>query len=302
MTGRGTLALRAILRSINLRAGDGLAERVLRSGDWMEDNWMVDLFLVARNPELESTLPYLVHLPLDGGILLKVRDTWPRSSRIYCHPYEAPWDSSLEIVEETPVILCRRRGAAIDLVLDRPKLARSQFIFTQARGRSAIFWQTQKAAQAANPGARVPKARALSGLTVLVDTRERYGYRFSARQVTTERATLAAGDYAVAAGDMIVATVERKTLENLTTSLSDGTMAFQLQRLAEAPLAAVVVEGDYPDVFRSQPSRGAWLADMLARLAVRYPDVPIVFAGSRKFAEEWTYRFLTSALEDYAEE
>jgi hypothetical protein len=26
---------------------------------------------------------------------------------------------------------------------------------------------------------------------------------------------------------------------------------------------------------------------MLGRLAVRYPEVPIIFAGSRKFAEEW---------------
>jgi hypothetical protein len=50
--------------------------------------------------------------------------------------------------------------------------------------------------------------------------------------------------------------------------------------------AAIVVEGGYPDLFRTQPGRGSWLADMLARLAVRYPEVPIVFAGSRKFAEE----------------
>jgi hypothetical protein len=57
--------------------------------------------------------------------------------------------------------------------------------------------------------------------------------------------------------------------------------------LAEVGGSAVVVEGDYPDPFRMQPGRGAWLADMLGRLAVRYSDVPVVFAGSRKFAEEW---------------
>ena len=110
---------------------------------------------------------------------------------------------------------------------------------------------------------------------------------------------LAAGDYAAVADDGVVAVVERKTLENLATSLSDGGLAFQMQRLAEVPRAAIVVEGDYPDLFRTQPGRGSWLADMLGRLAIRYPEVPIVFAGSRKFAEEWAYRFLGAAVGDH---
>jgi ERCC4-type nuclease len=96
----------------------------------------------------------------------------------------------------------------------------------------------------------------------------------------------------------VVAVVERKSLANLATSLSDGSLAFQMQRLAECGGAAVVVEGDYPDLFRTQPGRGSWLADMLGRLAVRYPEVPIIFAGSRKFAEEWAYRFLGAAVGD----
>jgi ERCC4-type nuclease len=96
----------------------------------------------------------------------------------------------------------------------------------------------------------------------------------------------------------VVAVVERKTLENLATSLSEGGLSFQLQRLAETARAAIVVEGDYPDLFRTQPGRGSWLADMLGQLAVRYPEVPIVFAGSRRFAEEWAYRFLAAAVAD----
>jgi hypothetical protein len=46
------------------------------------------------------------------------------------------------------------------------------------------------------------------------------------------------------------------------------------------------------------PCPSAWLGDMLARLQVRYPEVQVVFADSRKFAEEWTYRFLAAALAD----
>jgi len=102
-------------------------------------------------------------------------------------------------------------------------------------------------------------------------------------------------------GEAVVAAIERKTLENVAPSLSDGSLAFQLQRLAELPRAAIVVEGDYPDLFRTQPGRASWLADMLGRLAVRYPEVPVIFAGSRKFAEEWAYRFLGVAVADHTE-
>jgi ERCC4-type nuclease len=135
-------------------------------------------------------------------------------------------------------------------------------------------------------------------LTVAVDTREKYGWRFAGRSVTLERRALSGGDYAAVIDGTVIGVVERKTLENLATSLSDGTLAFQMQRLAEAGRAAIVVEGDYPDLFRTQPGRGSWLADKLGRLAVRYPEVPIVFAGSRRFAEEWAYRFFGAAVGD----
>ncbi len=55
---------------------------------------------------------------------------------------------------------------------------------------------------------------------------------------------LPAGDYAVQTQDgTVLAAVERKSLENLAATLSDGTLAFPMQRPAELPLAAVVVEG-----------------------------------------------------------
>ena len=258
---------------------------------------MAGVFTIARNPQEDSKLPYLLRLPIGGGLVLKARDTWPRGSRVYCHPFEEEWPPHADIVEETPVATCRRRGAVIDLVLDRPRLSHTQFVFTEVRGRQAIFWQTRKAAMAANPGARIPRARAIpDGFVIAIDTRERYPYRFVGRGVVTERLALPAGDYAVVAEGDPIASVERKTLENLASSLSDGTLAFQMQRLAEIPSAAVVVEGRYSALFKLEHVSGAWLADMVARLQLRYPEVPMVFADSRKFAEEWTYRFLAAAL------
>ena len=77
------------------------------------------LFLVARNPQPDSRLPYLVRLPLERGLMLKARAPWPATARVYCHRFEEPWPEEAEVLERTPVRLCRRRGAAIDLVLDR---------------------------------------------------------------------------------------------------------------------------------------------------------------------------------------
>ena len=48
-------------------------------------------FVVARNPDPDSRLPYLVCLPIDGGLILKVRDTWPRTSRIFCARVDDGW-------------------------------------------------------------------------------------------------------------------------------------------------------------------------------------------------------------------
>jgi ERCC4-type nuclease len=131
---------------------------------------------------------------------------------------------------------------------------------------------------------------------ITVDTRERHAYRFATQGAETIRAPLPAGDYAVYAQDgMLLAAVERKSLENLAATLSDGTLAFQMQRLSELPLAAVVVEGRYSGLYKLGHVSGAWLADQLSRLEVRYPEVRVVFADSRRLAEDWTQRFFSSA-------
>jgi hypothetical protein len=257
-------------------------------------------FVIARNPDTESKLPFLLALPIDDGLVLKARESWPRASRVYCHPLNEGWPEHADVLERVPIRSCRRRGAAVDLVLDRPQLSRSQFVFTEVRGRPAIFWQTQKTVRSANPGARVPRRRATTELQVVIDTRERYPFKFAGREVTTLRGALSAGDYAVGDLRRPIAVVERKTLENFVTCLSDGSLAFQMQRLSEMPLSAVVVEGRYSELFRLQHVDPAWIADVLSRLNARYPEIQVTFADSRKFAEEWTYRFLASAISDTA--
>ncbi len=64
----------------------------------------------------------------------------------------------------------------------------------------------------------------------------------------------------------------------------------------------MVVEATYAEVFKLEHVQLGFVADLLARLQMRYPSVPIVFCGARKRAEEWTFRFLGAALAELAGE
>jgi hypothetical protein len=254
--------------------------------------------LVARNPDPSSSLPLLLRLPLDGGLVFRTRETWPRTSALYCHPVSADeWPAEPEIVERVTLRVCARRGAAIDVVCDRGREQRSQIVFTRARGREMVFWQSPRTRKQARPDVRVPSARAqgVETLEIIVDAHERYPFRFAAQQVQTVRRGLACGDYAISQDGRLICAVERKTIDDLVSSLTSGRLRFALSELAGLPRAAVVVEAGYARVFAQRHVSGAKVADGLAELQVRYPSVPIVHCDTRKLAEEWTYRFLAAA-------
>lgn len=257
------------------------------------------LFEVAANPDADSTLPFLIRLPLPTGeLVLKARDSWPRTAKVYCHRAER-WPEDPLIVERVPIRSCQRRGVAIDLVLDRPRENRSQLVFTRIQGgREGIFWQSARTTRQARPGIRVPRRRAaeLAQLTILVDTRERYPYKFAQQQASTERRALPAGDYGIAHDGQIVAAVERKSLADLVRRLIDGQLTYAIADMATLPRAAVVVEDRYSSLFKLQHTQPGFVTELLAALTVRYPTVPIHFAETRPLAEEWTYRYLGAAL------
>ncbi len=62
----------------------------------------------------------------------------------------------------------------------------------------------------------------------------------------------------------------------------------------------VVVEARYGALVNDQHTQPGWLLELVARLQIRYPAVPIAFADSRKLAEEYTYRYLAAALVHHA--
>jgi hypothetical protein len=258
----------------------------------------VEELLIATNPDPDSTLTYLMRVPLGEGIVLRTAGTWPRTKALYCYPVPAEeWPTDPDIVERIPLSSCVRRGAAIDIVAARFKENRSQLVFTTARGRDAVIWQSPRTRKQARPQVTLPTARAASipELEIAVDAHERYAYRFAGQQVRTTSRGLPCGDYAIVLDGVLVAAVERKSVPDLIGSLTGGRLRYALGELAALPRAAVVVEDRYSQIYKQDRVRPALVADGIAECQVRWPNVPVVFCETRGLAEEWTYRYLAAA-------
>lgn len=181
-----------------------------------------------------------------------------------------------DLVEEVVVRSCVRRGVAIDLVLDRSRESRSQFVVTTLKGgREGIFWQTARTTRKTRPGMRLPTRRSAMGvLEVVVDTRERYAWKFERWQAVLTKRALIVGDYAVEVDGEVVGVVERKKLAELASNVVDGSLLIRLGELAAARRAAIVVEDRWADVFRLTFVSPSMVAEMLAAAQVRYPTFP----------------------------
>lgn len=79
------------------------------------------------------------------------------------------------------------------------------------------------------------RAAGLADLEIVVDTRERYAWRFTHQQATTRRSALHVGDHGAFVDDELVAVVERTSLGDLAGSLTSGRLAYRF-------LAAAVQE------------------------------------------------------------
>jgi hypothetical protein len=160
-----------------------------------------------------------------------------------------------------------------------------------------IFWQSPRTAKQARPAVPLPTARA-SGqvIEIVVDSGEKYPWTFGHQQASTRRQRLPVGDYAVLRDDVVLAAVERKTVDDLVSSLLSGRLTYALAELSALPRAAVVVEDRYSRIFAHEHVSGAAAAEALAQAQARFPQVPIVFCETRPLAQEWAYRWLGACL------
>jgi ERCC4 domain len=256
--------------------------------------------LIAANPYAGSTLPFLLLVPLASGLLLRAGETWPRKRSLYCQPLPLTrWPQAPELVDRVGVLSCVRRGMIVDLVLDRGRENRSQLVYTTVRGREAVFWQSPRTTTKYKPRtiATSDCAAEPGGMAILIDTREQDGYSFADLQVASRRQALPCGDYGIAYGGRLIASVERKSLTDLVSSLHSGRLEYALGELAALPRAALVVEDRLARLPELSYCSGDAVAERLAWLQVHYPNVPIVFAETRTLAEQWIYRYLRTAYQ-----
>lgn len=271
-------------------------------------------FAVVHDPAADGT-PFVVRVTVDGDPLtFAVSEPWPSGERLRCRVAAWPDGDGVEVVDECAVTSTTRRGPVVDVLLDRGVRNRAQFVLAPVevddRGSAvdgaeeAVFWQTPSTAASAAPRQRVPTARerGVTDLAVLVDTRERRHWEFPDHDVTCLRRKLEAGDYGVERDGRVIAVVERKKTSDFAKGLMRGRMPSQMAALAEVPRSAVVVESSYANVLNRKRIARKRMADLIASVQAAYPTVPIVFAGSRGSAQEWTYHFLAACLSHHDDE
>ena len=237
-------------------------------------------------------------VPLAGGeLVLATRATWPVDKDLFCVELPSWPDDAVEI-ERVPVASCRRVGASVQLVLERAQRRRSLFVWTRKGARTLVFWRSERSMRSTRPGVRAPTARGLDGpLTIVVDERERYAWRFADRPVTIERRRLGVGDYAVFEGERLVAVVERKKLGEFAGAAVQGSLQLLLAELATMPRAVVVIEGRLSQLLKGDlRTRPGWLLNLVAALQASYPNVPLLFAETGPIAADLAYRWLSASL------
>jgi len=258
-------------------------------------------YWILETTESEK-FPYRITIEQGEKVLLclLVRDRWPGAKgNIFClraDPLEE--EGPLEELERVPVTNMRQYGKRLSIVLDRPRKKRCDFLFLKKTYKDGsgeyeqIFWQTQKGLHERKSKSRFA-VYGSPAMHIAIDHSERYAWSFS--DCTVERASLPVGDYALLHDGRIAAVVERKTLENMISSLSDLRLLNQtLGELETWPSPALVVEanfGDFLDPKKIRPLNPPYCTRALTEMTALHPKVPIVFAGSRKQANLWTMAF-----------
>jgi len=267
---------------------------------------MRDTFYVleaVNNPKF----PYRLTLRQGEKVLLalRVQDRWPgQKGNIFCiKESNQDLDPPTMELERVPVISLQRFGKRLAIVLDRSKNKRCEFLFLTKKYKTKegeyeqIFWRTEQGLKVRKPRAKL-SAQHKRNLNVIIDKNEKYPWRFP--ESTIEKAKLPVGDYALKKENEILAVVERKTYDNLLSEF--GKMhAFhqQLGELSAYKYAALVIEANYSDFLNPNKIKfytTSFATKAIAELYALHPKLNIVFAGNRKLANEWTYRFFSAVI------
>jgi hypothetical protein len=249
--------------------------------------------------------PYRIELRRGENVLfaLRAQERWPgQKGNIFCLRESDGIDrQSGREIERVPVISFKRIGLRIVIVLDRALNKRCDFLFLKKAYQSRpgeyeqIFWRTQAGLEARRPRSKLSYYRHRE-MAIVIDSAERYAWKFPGCATSVSR--LPAGDYALMGEKGVLASVERKTFDNLLAEF--GRLSSFHQKLTEMEAythCALVVEASYQD-FLNPAKQSFYPSDFcakaLAEIQSFHPKVPLVFAGGRKLANEWAFRFFES--------
>lgn len=129
-------------------------------------------------------------------------------------------------------------------------------------------------------------------LTAIIDTREQRPLDLS--PLPSKRGSLTVGDYSLRGLEDVVA-VERKSLEDLTSSLGAGRRRFdqQVRNLLSVPHRLLVCECSWDELergaYRSNLAANAATGSLLGYMA---KGLPVVMAGDHERAGRYVSRFL----------
>jgi hypothetical protein len=235
-------------------------------------------------------------------LAIRAKAIWPGPGQnIFClREHEFDPAEPLDLVERVTVLSCVRVGRKLTVVLDRPQRKRCEFLTVQKTRRDGsgvyeqVFFRTESGIRAHRSRTRVELRTAAAALTVVIDSAERYPWRFPGASVTRRR--LPVGDYGLLIDDQLQAVVERKSFDNLLGDVGAlQALHHQLADLASFPISALVIEAEYRDFLDNSRLKGRWpaahLTRVLGELAALHPRLPVIFAGNRKAANTWAHQF-----------
>jgi hypothetical protein len=248
--------------------------------------------------------PFRVSIEQEGRLVaaFRTQGRWPGpGQQVFClRERELDPAEPLDEIERVPVAHLARVGRKLTVALDRPNRKRCEFLVVRKEkvdGSGAyeqVFFRTESGIRAHRSRTRVELRAPDAALHVVIDSGERYPWRFPG--ATVERRKLAVGDYALLDAGRVAAVVERKSFDNILGDLGAIQALHQtLADLASHEAAALVIEAQYADFLDPRRVAGRWppayLARALAEVTALHPTLPVVFAGNRKLANLWTERF-----------
>ncbi|WP_197072618.1 ERCC4 domain-containing protein [Marinitoga sp. 1197] len=256
--------------------------------------------------------PYRLTIIQGNKILLslRVQEKWPgQKGHIFCVREKENFILKKEnIIEKVPILYLKRLGKRLVMALDREMRKRCDFLFLKKKYKTKegeyeqIFWRTEQGLKQNKPKVKLTTYYH-DTLNIIIDSNERYPWKFPKAIISKRK--LPIGDYALEDNGEILGVVERKTFENVIHEFSQMANFHQhLVNLKAYKNSALVIEENYSDFLNENKIKyysSSYMLKAIAELYAYHSDLTIVFAGNRKLANEWTYRYF-EALKSHKED